>query len=166
MSAELKPYHPPADGLAPVFAQYPLEVVSAEGVWLTTRDGRKVLDLYGGHAVAALGYRHAGWMQALARQSAEVSFQTNAIPMDVRARAAQRLLRFANLPLDSVFFVNSGAEANENALKMAFKMRPGRTHVAATEMSFHGRVRRSTFPSCRVPTLPAPSNTSRTTLRP
>jgi acetylornithine/N-succinyldiaminopimelate aminotransferase len=139
MSAELKPYHPPADGLAPVFAQYPLEVVSAEGVWLTTRDGRKVLDLYGGHAVAALGYRHAGWMQALARQSAEVSFQTNAIPMDVRARAAQRLLRFANLPLDSVFFVNSGAEANENALKMAFKMRPGRTHVAATEMSFHGR---------------------------
>ncbi len=59
--------------------------------------------------------------------------------MAVRARAAQRLLQFAQLPLDSVFFVNSGAEANENALKMAFKMRPGRTHVVAIEQSFHGR---------------------------
>jgi acetylornithine/succinyldiaminopimelate/putrescine aminotransferase len=139
MNAELKPYVPPSNGLAPVFAQYPLEVVSATGVWLTARDGRKVLDMYGGHAVAALGYRHAGWMRALATQCELVSFQTNAVPMEIRARAAQRLLRFAQLPMDSVFFINSGAEANENALKMAFKMRPGRTHVAAVEMGWHGR---------------------------
>ncbi len=139
MNAELKPYAAPIDGLAPVFAQYPLEVVSADGVWLTARDGRKVLDMYGGHAVAALGYRHLGWMRALARQSELVSFQTNAVPVEIRARAAQRLLRFSALPMDSVFFINSGAEANENALKMAFKMRPGRTHVAAVEMGWHGR---------------------------
>ncbi len=50
----------PADHLAPVFAQYPIEVVDAEGVWLHTRDGRRILDLYGGHAVAALGYKHPG----------------------------------------------------------------------------------------------------------
>ena len=59
--------------------------------------------------------------------------------MEVRARAAQRLLQFAQLPLDSAFFINSGAEANENAFKMAFKMRAGRTHIAAIEHSFHGR---------------------------
>jgi acetylornithine/succinyldiaminopimelate/putrescine aminotransferase len=139
VNAELKPYSPPSDGLAPVFAQYAIEIASAEGVWLTTRDGRKVLDMYGGHAVAALGYRHAGWMRALARQSELVSFQTNAVPMEIRARAARRLLQFAALPMDSVFFINSGAEANENALKMAFKMRAGRTHVAAVELGWHGR---------------------------
>jgi acetylornithine/N-succinyldiaminopimelate aminotransferase len=129
----------PADGLAPVYAQYPIEVVAAEGVWLHTRDGRKVLDLYGGHAVASLGYGHAGWTKALAGQAAQMNFQTNAVPMEIRARAAHRLLRFSKLPFDSVFWINSGAEANENAFKMAFKMRPGRTHVAAVEQSFHGR---------------------------
>ena len=68
-----------------------------------------------------------------------MNFQTNAVPMEVRARAAQKLLKFSRLPFDSVFWINSGAEANENAFKMAFKMRPGRTHVAAVEQSFHGR---------------------------
>jgi acetylornithine/succinyldiaminopimelate/putrescine aminotransferase len=139
MNADSKPYRSPADGLAPVFAQYPLEVVGADGVWLHSRDGRRVLDLYGGHAVAALGYGHAGWTRAVTEQAVRVNFQTNAIPMEVRVRAAQRLLRFAQLPFDSVFFVNSGAEANENALKMAFKMRPGRAHIAAIEHAFHGR---------------------------
>jgi acetylornithine/succinyldiaminopimelate/putrescine aminotransferase len=126
------------DFLAPVFAQYPVEVVAAEGVWLETRDGRRVLDLYGGHAVAALGYGHRGWLRALTAQAEAVSFQSNAVPMDVRARAAARLIRFANFGFDSVFFVNSGAEANENALKMAFRM-TGRSHVAAVEGGFHGR---------------------------
>ena len=128
----------PADHLAPVFAQYPIEVVDAEGVWLHTRDGRRILDLYGGHAVAALGYRHAGWTRALSQQAAACNFQSNAVPMDVRARAATRLTRFAGGAFDSVFFVNSGAEANENALRMAFKM-TRRTKVVAIEGAFHGR---------------------------
>jgi acetylornithine/succinyldiaminopimelate/putrescine aminotransferase len=139
MNAELQAPASPSDGLAPVYAQYPIEVVAAEGVWLHTRDGRKLLDLYGGHAVASLGYGHAGWTQALATQAAQMNFQTNAVPMEIRARAAQKLLKFSKLPFDSVFWINSGAEANENAFKMAFKMRPGRTHVAAIEQSFHGR---------------------------
>lgn len=128
----------PRSVLAPVFAQYPIEVASAEGVWLVTRDGRRVLDLYGGHAVAALGYGHAGWTNALIEQARACSFQSNAVPMDVRVRAAARLLEFANSHFDSVFFVNSGAEANENALKMAFRL-TGRGQVAAVEDSFHGR---------------------------
>jgi len=127
------------DHLAKVFAQYPLPVERAEGVWLYTRDGRKVLDLYGGHAVAALGYGHPGWTRAVTEQARACQFQTNAVPMDVRLRAADRLVRFAGLGLDTVFFVNSGAEANENALKMAFRLRPGRTRVVALEHSFHGR---------------------------
>ena len=138
MNAELKQTSP-ADGLAPVYAQYPIEVVGADGVWLHTRNGRKVLDLYGGHAVASLGYGHKGWTKALTDQAAQMNFQTNAVPMEVRARAAHKLLNFSKLPFDSVFWINSGAEANENAFKMAFKMRPGRTHVAAVEQSFHGR---------------------------
>jgi acetylornithine/succinyldiaminopimelate/putrescine aminotransferase len=128
----------PADRLAPGFAQYPIEVVDAEGVWLHTRDGRRILDLYGGHAVAALGYRHPGWTRALTGQANACNFQSNAVPMDVRVRAATRLTRFAGGAFDSVFFVNSGAEANENALRMAFRM-TRRTQVAAIEGAFHGR---------------------------
>ncbi|MEY4358256.1 MAG: hypothetical protein RL469_1582, partial [Pseudomonadota bacterium] len=128
----------PKDHLAPVFAQYPMEVVDAEGVWLHTRDGRRVLDLYGGHAVAALGYKHPGWTRALTQQAEACNFQSNAVPMDVRVRAATRLAKFAGGAFDSVFFVNSGAEANENALRMAFKM-TRRTRVVAVEGAFHGR---------------------------
>jgi acetylornithine/succinyldiaminopimelate/putrescine aminotransferase len=112
--------------------------VHAEGVWLHTRDGRRILDLYGGHAVAALGYGHPGWTKAVADQAAACNFQSNAVPMDVRVRAATRLAKFAGGGFDSVFFVNSGAEANENALKMAFRM-TRRPHVAAIEGAFHGR---------------------------
>ncbi|MEY3714089.1 MAG: hypothetical protein RL321_1709, partial [Pseudomonadota bacterium] len=128
----------PADHLAPVFAQYPIEVVDAEGVWLHTRDGRRILDLYGGHAVAALGYKHPGWTRAIAQQAELCNFQSNAVPMDVRVRAATKLTKFAGGNFDSVFFVNSGAEANENALRMAFKM-TRRPNVVAVEGAFHGR---------------------------
>jgi acetylornithine/N-succinyldiaminopimelate aminotransferase len=124
--------------LAPVFSQYPLEVVSAQGVWLTNSRGERVLDLYGGHAVAGLGYAHPGWTAALARQAEACQFQSNAVAMQVRARAAAHLVRFSRLPFASVFFVNSGAEANENALKIALRM-TGRPQVAAIEGAFHGR---------------------------
>src|SRR5262245_1993067 len=124
--------------LAPVFAQYPIEVVHADGVWLETRDGRRVLDFYGGHAVAALGYGHHSWLEALEHQARTVLFQTNAVAMDVRERAANRLVKFAGLGLDTVFFVNTGAEANENALKLALKL-SGRPKIVAVEQGFHGR---------------------------
>jgi acetylornithine/N-succinyldiaminopimelate aminotransferase len=132
-AAELGP-----DFLAPVFAQYPLEVASAQGVWLKSTRGERVLDLYGGHAVVSLGYGHAGWTAALAQQAQSCNFQSNAVGMQVRTRAAERLVRFSQLPFVSVFFVNSGAEANENALKVALRQ-SGRRHIAAVEGSFHGR---------------------------
>jgi acetylornithine/N-succinyldiaminopimelate aminotransferase len=129
---------PVRDVLARVFAPYPLEVVAAEGVWLQGSRGERVLDLYGGHAVAALGYGHPAWTRALAEQARACQFQTNAVAMQVRQRAAERLVRFAGLGLETVFLVNSGAEANENALKMAFRV-TGRPHVVALEHGFHGR---------------------------
>ncbi len=124
--------------LARVYAQYPLEVASAAGVWLTNSRGERVLDLYGGHAVAALGYDHPGFTAALTRQAHSCQFQSNAVAMAVRERAAARLVSFAQLPLPSVFLVNSGAEANENALRIALRT-TGRAHVAAIEGAFHGR---------------------------
>ena len=124
--------------LARVFAQYPLEVASAAGVWLINSRGERVLDLYGGHAVAALGYDHPGFTAALTRQAHSCQFQSNAVAMAVRERAAARLVSFAQLPLPSVFLVNSGAEANENALRIALRT-TGRAHVAAIEGAFHGR---------------------------
>lgn len=126
------------DFLAPVFAQYPLEVVSAQGVWLTNSRGERVLDLYGGHAVAALGYAHPGFTNALIAQARSCNFQSNAVAMQVRARAAERLVHFSALPMRSVFFVNSGAEANENALKLAFRL-TSRPQIVAIEGAFHGR---------------------------
>jgi acetylornithine/succinyldiaminopimelate/putrescine aminotransferase len=124
--------------LAQVFAQYPIEIAHGEGVWLYARDGRKILDFYGGHAVAGLGYGHSRWLAALERQARQMSFQTNALPIAVRERAAARLVKFTGLGLDTVFFINSGAEANENALKLAFKI-TGRTRAVALEQGWHGR---------------------------
>ncbi len=138
MSVSIASATAPASHLAAVFAQYPFEVVHAEGLWLHTGDGRRVLDYYGGHAVAALGYGHPRWLAALERQARDVQFQTNAIPMAVRERAAARLATFAGLGLDQVFFVNSGAEANENALRLAFRL-TGRREAIALEHGWHGR---------------------------
>lgn len=131
-------HNAPPDHLAPVYAQFPLEIIDADGVYLNTADGRRVLDLYGGHAVAALGYNHPRWVEALTRQAKSLAFQSNAVPLDVRKRAATKLAKFCGLGLDTVFFVNSGAEANENALKLALKV-TGRREVVAVEGSFHGR---------------------------
>ena len=124
--------------LAQVFAQYPVEIAHGDGVWLHARDGRKILDFYGGHAVAGLGYGHPRWLAALERQARQMAFQTNALPMVIRERAAARLSRFVGLGLDTVFWINSGAEANENALKLAFKI-TGRSKAVALEQGWHGR---------------------------
>jgi len=125
--------------LLQVYPQLPLDLVSARGVFLRTAAGGEILDFYGGHAVAALGYAHPRVIETLARQAAEMTFQTNAVALEVRARAADKLAGVAPPGLTRVFFVNSGAEANENALRLAFFARPGREKVVALEHGFHGR---------------------------
>jgi acetylornithine/succinyldiaminopimelate/putrescine aminotransferase len=128
-----------AEHLLQVYPQLPLELVSARGVHLRTSSGDEVLDFYGGHAVAALGYAHPRVVETLARQAKSMTFQTNAVALEIRARAAEKLLSTAPSGLNRAFFVNSGAEANENALRLAFFARPGREKVVALEHGFHGR---------------------------
>src|SRR5262245_2707525 len=128
--------------LLPVYAHTPVEPVRGDGVMVTTRDGRELIDFYGGHAVAILGYRHPRVLAALARQAEELFFQSNSVPLTVRARAAERLVRFGPEGLTRAFFVNSGAEANENALRLAFRHfspQGGRSRIVALEGAFHGR---------------------------
>ena len=124
--------------LLPVYAHTPIEPVWGEGVTVHTRDGRELLDFYGGHAVALLGYRHPRLLAALGGQAKELFFQSNSVPLAVRARAAERLVHFGPAGLTRAFLVNSGAEANENALRLAFR-HTGRSRVIALEGAFHGR---------------------------
>lgn len=127
-----------ASHLLPVYDELPYSPVRGDGVWLEDAAGRRVLDLWGGHAVALLGHGHPRLLAALREQSAALLFQSNALPLDLRERAAARLAAFAPAGLDHVFFVNSGAEANENALRLALR-RTGRGRVVAVEGAFHGR---------------------------
>lgn len=127
-----------ADWTVPVYAQLPVEPIRGDGVYLETRDGRRMLDLYGGHAVACLGYGHPRLLQALRSQAEALMFQSNAVPMAVRAEACRALATFAPEGLNRVFLVNSGAEANENALRLAFRL-TGRQRAVAVEGAFHGR---------------------------
>lgn len=122
----------------PVYGQLPFVPESASGCEILTQDGRRILDMYGGHAVAALGYAHAGLVKAISEQSKKLLFQSNAVALDIRALAAEKLTAVAPRGLDRVFFVNSGAEANENALRIAC-MATGRKKVLAISHGFHGR---------------------------
>ncbi len=122
----------------PVYTQLPFVAESASGCEIVCSDGRHILDFYGGHAVAALGYGHPRLMRAIREQSERLLFQTNAVALDVRARAAEALLSIAPPNLTRTFLVNSGAEANENALRIAC-MASGRRKVLAITHGFHGR---------------------------
>jgi acetylornithine/succinyldiaminopimelate/putrescine aminotransferase len=121
-----------------VYPMLPFTPVRGLGVYLENAAGRRILDLYGGHAVAALGYGHRDLSETIARASRDLVFQTNALPLKVRDEAAEKLAAFGPPGLNRVFFVNSGAEANENALRLALKV-TGRTKIVAMEHSFHGR---------------------------
>jgi acetylornithine/succinyldiaminopimelate/putrescine aminotransferase len=124
--------------LLPVYPHSPMEPVSGDGVMLTTRDGREVIDFYGGHAVALLGYRHPRLLAVLREQAETLFFQSNVVPLEVRARAGRRLVQLGPEGLTRAFLVNTGAEANENALRMAIR-KTGGTRVVAVEGAFHGR---------------------------
>lgn len=121
-----------------VYSQLPFEPISAEGCELLLPDGRHVLDLWAGHAVAILGHRHPRLVKAICEQSRQMVFQSNVVPLEIRAIAAEVLVAIAPAGLTRAFFVNSGAEANENALKLAC-MSTGRRKILALTHAFHGR---------------------------
>jgi len=129
---------PEHSALLDVFHQIAVEPVSAEGVTIRARDGAEYLDFYGGHAVALLGHSHPTLVRTLHEQASRLFFQTNAVPLEVRERAAAKLIAFGPVGLTRVMFVNSGAEANENALRIAF-LATKRDRVVCLEGGFHGR---------------------------
>jgi acetylornithine/succinyldiaminopimelate/putrescine aminotransferase len=128
----------PPSPLLEIFERMGLEIPSGDGVTVQDKSGRKFLDFYGGHAVASLGYGHPYLVEALANQARRLFFQSNAVDLEIRVRAAARLVKFAPLGLTRVFFVNSGAEAIENALRVAFLLTK-RPRVVAVAGAFHGR---------------------------
>lgn len=138
MLAETDPRSREAASLLPVYGQLPFVPVSGSACEIVTSEQRRILDLYGGHAVAALGYGHAGLTTAINEQNRSLLFQSNAVALEVRAQAAEKLLDIASANLRRVFFVNSGAEANENALRMAC-VATGRSKILAITHAFHGR---------------------------
>src|SRR5664280_3178044 len=139
-----------SSALLDVVEQVALRPVRGEGAHLFTAAGERYLDFYGGHAVALLGYGHPALVAALDRQARTLFFQSNIVPLDVRERAAASLVRFGPPGLSRAFFVNSGAEANENALRIAF-LATGRPRVVAVEGAFHGRGDRGPRALVRVP---------------
>jgi len=144
-SNDMNPYQKKADArsreaatLMPVYKQMAFVPQRAAGCDIITTTGRHILDLYGGHAVAALGYAHPRLMQAISEQSQRLLFQSNAVALDIRAEATEKLLSVAPPSLRRAFFTNSGAEANENALRIAC-MATGRRKILALTHGFHGR---------------------------
>ena len=120
------------------YKKFPLALERGEDVWVYTCDGDRYLDLYGGHAVAATGHCHPRIVQALADQAKKLGFYSNLVYSDTRARAAKKLVEIAPEPLSKVFFVNSGTEANENAMSIARRL-TGRPRIISFEGAFHGR---------------------------
>lgn len=138
MLAATDPRMREAATMLPVYGQLPFVPKSGIGCDIVTEDGRNILDLYGGHAVAALGYNHPALVKAISEQVTTLQFQSNAVALEVRAHAAEKLIAIAPDNLQRVFFVNSGAEANENALRVACTV-TGRPKILAIEHGFHGR---------------------------
>lgn len=122
----------------PVYAQMPLTAVSGHGSWLVDDRGQEWLDAYGGHAVASTGHCHPLVVQAIKDQAVKLIFYSTAVPLPLREELADRIAERCPGDLSKVFFCNSGAEANENALALARKV-TGRQKIISVSGGWHGR---------------------------
>ena len=124
--------------LLPVYAQFPLRAVSGQGSWITDDAGQKWLDAYGGHAVCSTGHCHPSVVEAIREQAGKLIFYSTVLPHIGRERLADLIASLCPEPLSRVFFCNSGAEANENALGLARKV-TGREKIVSVRGGWHGR---------------------------
>ncbi len=124
--------------LLPVYAPMPVRPVSGHGSWLVDEDGREWLDAYGGHAVASTGHSHPDVVRAIAEQAGRLLFYSTAVPLPQREALADKLAELCPEPLGRVFFCNSGAEANENALHLARRATERQT-IVTVRGGWHGR---------------------------
>jgi acetylornithine/succinyldiaminopimelate/putrescine aminotransferase len=132
------PENPAVPALLPTYPPYPFPLAGGSGERVFDDAGREYLDFYGGHCVVATGHSHPKVVAAVAEQAEALIFYSAAARLPVRDAAAQALVDFAPQHMASVFFCNSGAEANESALKLAVQL-TGRARFTAFTGSFHGR---------------------------
>ena len=121
-----------------VYSLYDIEPVRGEGSYVFTADGTRYLDLYGGHAVSSIGHAHPGYVKAVSEQVGRLGFYSNSVKNSLQQQLADRLGRQSGYNSYSLFLCNSGAEANENAMKLA-SFATGRRKVLAFDRAFHGR---------------------------
>lgn len=121
-----------------VYSLYDIEPVKGKGSYVYDADGNEYLDLYGGHAVISIGHAHPHYVKSISDQVAKLGFYSNSVLNSLQDKLAYKLGKISGYDDYSLFLCNSGAEANENAVKLA-SFATGRDRVLAFNKAFHGR---------------------------
>lgn len=124
--------------LYPVYPLFDINIVKGEGCHVWDSEGQEYLDLYGGHAVISIGHCHPHYVEKLTQQLNTLGFYSNSVINRLQEQLAKRLGKACGYDNYQLFLVNSGAEANENALKLA-SFHTGRKRILAASKAFHGR---------------------------
>lgn len=125
-----------------LFDVYPLfdvNIVKGQGCKVWDDKGVEYLDLYGGHAVISVGHSHPHYIQKVTEQLQKIGFYSNSVINKLQVEFAERLGKISGYEDYQLFLINSGAEANENALKLASFKNPDATRILSCEKAFHGR---------------------------
>ena len=121
-----------------VYPLFDIEITKGRGCYTYDKNGVEYLDMYGGHAVISIGHSHPYYIQKMEEQMEKLVFYSNSVQNSLQVKLAEKLGKLSGYEDYSVFLINSGAEANENALKLA-SFHTGRKKVVAFSKSFHGR---------------------------
>lgn len=121
-----------------VYPLFDIEIVKGKGCYTYDAEGNEYLDLYGGHAVISVGHSHPHYLKALNEQASKLVFYSNSVVNGLQQRLAEKLGKVSGYDDYQLFLINSGAEANENALKLA-SFYTGKSRVLAFGKAFHGR---------------------------
>lgn len=124
--------------LYPVYPLFDINIVKGEGCHVWDSEGQEYLDLYGGHAVISIGHCHPHYVEKLTQQLNTLGFYSNSVINRLQEQLAERLGKACGYDNYQLFLINSGAEANENALKLA-SFHTGRKRILAASKAFHGR---------------------------
>lgn len=124
--------------LFPVYPLFDINIVKGKGCHVWDDKGQEYLDLYGGHAVISIGHCHPHYVDMLTKQLNTLGFYSNSVINTLQSQLAEKLGQVCGYPDYQLFLINSGAEANENALKLA-SFHTGRKRVLAAGKAFHGR---------------------------
>lgn len=121
-----------------VYPLFDINIVKGKGCYVWDENGTEYLDLYGGHAVISIGHSHPHYVEMISKQAATLGFYSNSVINKLQQQVAERLGKVCGYDDYSLFLINSGAEANENALKLS-SFYNGRTRIVSFGKSFHGR---------------------------